>query len=316
MISRWWWGPKTAGQIWRKDRWVRSYDGTKIRYALLGDPGAPVVALCAGFLCPDTYWKYLVPVLSERHRVLVWNYRGIGVSDLPRNPGFHAYAIDDAELSIEANARDLSFVLDDAGIEQATLIGHSMGVQVILESFRQFPERVTALVALSGPYRTPLRTFYGTDISARLAPIALPLLHALPRVTLLAWRALMLNPLNTAIGQRVARVIGPRTKPDDMRGYFEHLSLIDPLIATKMIRGMHSNSAEDLIAKIDVPVLIVHGTADPFTPLVVAEEMEREIPGAELVVIDDAAHTLPIEYPSEVGAEVLAFLDRVLSPTA
>jgi pimeloyl-ACP methyl ester carboxylesterase len=89
--------------------------------------------------------------------------------------------------------------------------------------------------------------------------------------------------------------------------------MTDPLIATKMIRGMHNNSAEDLLPKIDVPVLIVHGTADPFTPLVVAQDMEREIPGAKLVVIDGAAHTLPIEYPAEVGAEATAFLDRSLS---
>ena len=41
--------------------------------------------------------------------------------------------------------------------------------------------------------------------------------------------------------------------------------------------------------------------------------MEREIPDAKLVVIEGAAHTLPIEYPSEVGAEVLAFLDAALS---
>jgi pimeloyl-ACP methyl ester carboxylesterase len=123
----------------------------------------------------------------------------------------------------------------------------------------------------------------------------------------------MRNPFNHTLGQRIARVIGPRAKAEDMTGYFEHLSMTDPLIATKMIRGMHNNSAEDVLAKIDVPVLIVHGTADPFTPLVVAQEMEREIGGAKLVVVDGAAHTLPIEYPDEVGAEVLAFLDGVVS---
>lgn len=61
MISRWWWGPKTAGELWHKDRNVRSFDGTCVRYTRLGSQDAPVVALCAGFLCPDTYWRYLVP---------------------------------------------------------------------------------------------------------------------------------------------------------------------------------------------------------------------------------------------------------------
>ena len=171
---------------------------------------------------------------------------------------------------------------------------------------------MSALVAIAGPYRTPLRTFYGTDLTARLAPVALPLLHAFPRITLLAWRALLRNPLNYALGVHIARVIGSRAKAEDMTGYFEHLSMTDPLIAAKMIRGMHAHSAEDLLAKIAVPVLIVHGTADPFTPLEVAKDMEREIPGAKLVVIKGAAHTLPIEYPAEVSSEVRDFLSAAL----
>jgi pimeloyl-ACP methyl ester carboxylesterase len=313
VISRWWYGPHKGGQIWHKDRSVRSYDGTTIRYTVRGPDDAPVVALCAGFVCPDTYWKYLVPALEQERRVIVWNYRGIGVSGLPRDPGFHARGITDDDITIEANARDLEAVLDAEGIEEAALIGHSMGCQVVFEAFRRRPPASPALVLLAGPYRTPLRTFYGSDLAARLAPLALPFAHLLPRTTLLAWRALLGGPLSYPVGVHVLRAIGPRASADDMRGYFEHLSTLDPLIVAKMVRGMHDHDAGDLLAKIDVPVLIVHGTADPFTPLVVAEEMAREIPRSKLVVIDGAAHTLPIEYPAEVGAEVLAFLDGAVS---
>ena len=313
MIARWWHGPKKAGELWHKDRWVRSFDHTKIRYTLLGPPDAPVVALCAGFVCPDTYWKYLVPALTDDFRVLVWNYRGIGVSELPRAPGFHAYAVGDEDLTIEANARDLECVLDDAGIERAALVGHSMGVQVVLESYRRMPERIGAMVCIAGPYRTPLRTFYRTDLSARLAPVALPLLHLLPRVTLLGWRALFRNPLAYPVGVSLARAIGPRAKREDMQGYFEHLSMLDPLILAKMVRGMHAHTAEDVLAKIDVPVLILHGTSDPFTPLSIAQEMADEIPGAKLVTFDGGAHTLPIEFRDEVAAEAHNFLAEVLS---
>jgi pimeloyl-ACP methyl ester carboxylesterase len=316
VIARWWHGPKRGGELWHKDRWVRSFDNTKIRYTLLGRVGkddAPTVVLCAGFVCPDTYWKYLVPALCDSHRVLVWNYRGIGVSELPRPPGFHAYAIADEDLTIEANARDLEIVMHDAGIERATLIGHSMGVQVVLEAYRRYPNRVDAMVCIAGPYRTPLRTFYRTDLSARLMPIALPLLHALPRVTLLGWRALLRNPFTYPAGVHIARAIGPRASREDMEGYFEHLSMLDPLIAAKMVRGMHAHSAEDVLAKIDVPVLILHGTADPFTPLSIAQEMAAEIPNAKLVVYEGGAHTLPIEYHEEIGAEVNAFLTKALT---
>lgn len=312
MISRWWWGPKSGGEIWPKDRWIRSFDGTKIRYTLLGPMDAPIVVFCAGFLCPDTYWRYLVPALVDEYRVLVWNYRGVGVSELPRWPGFHAYAISDDELGIEANARDLEQILEGEAIERCVLVGHSMGTQVIFEAFRRHPERIAALVSIAGAYETPLRTFYGTDLSGRLAPIALPLLHVLPRVTLLVWRALFHNPLAYPAG-RLVRAIGPGTKPQDMTGYFDHVSMTDPLIAAKMVRGMHSHSAEGLLEKIDVPVLICHGTADPFTPASVAKEMRDRIPDAHLVLLKDGSHTLPIEYPDEIAAELKVLLTETLS---
>jgi pimeloyl-ACP methyl ester carboxylesterase len=305
---RWWYGPKTAGQIWDKDRSVASYDGTEIRYTLLGPADAPVVALCAGFVCPDTYWKYLVPALERDRRVLVWNYRGIGVSGLPRDPGFHARDVRDHEMTIEANARDLEVILDTERIEDAALVGHSMGCQVVFEAYRRQPDRYNALVLIAGPYRTPLRTFYRTDISAKIAPLALPFAHLLPRTTLLAWRALLSSPLTFPVGVHIARAIGPRAKADDMQGYFDHLALLDPLIIAKWIRGMHEHDASDVLRDVKVPTLILQGTSDPFTPLSIAKVMEREIPGARLVVYEGGAHTLPIEFGDEIGDEVRGFL--------
>jgi 3-oxoadipate enol-lactonase len=312
LISRWWWGPKTAGQIWTKDRSVRSFDGANIRYTVLGPQDAPVVAFCAGFLCPDTYWKYIVPALQQDFRLIVWNYRGIGVSELPRPPGFHAVNIAPDELSVEVNARDLAAILDGELVDRVALVGHSMGVQVILEAYERYPDRIAALASLAGPYETPLRTFYGTNASAVLAPVALPLLHLLPRTSLVAWRALVHNPLAFPAG-RLVRAIGPRVKADDMTGYFDHVSLIDPLIIAKMIRGMHAHSAEELLPKIDVPVLIAHGTSDPFTPIGVAREMADRIPDAKLIVFDGGSHTLPIEYPDEITAELRPFLEDAFS---
>jgi pimeloyl-ACP methyl ester carboxylesterase len=291
---------------------VRSFDGATIRYCVRGPSGAPVIALCAGFLCPDTYWKYIVPALEADHRLIVWNYRGIGVSELPRPPGFHAVRVSPDDLSIEVNAKDLHAILDAESAGRVVLVGHSMGVQVMLEAYERYPERIAALVSLAGPYETPLRTFYGTNASAVLAPVALPLLHLLPRTSLLAWRGLVHNPLAYRAG-RLVRAIGPKALPEDMKGYFDHVSMIDPLIISKMIRGMHAHSAEKLLPTIGVPVLIAHGTNDPFTPISVAREMADRIPDAKLVVFEGGSHTLPLEYPDEIVAEMRPLLSKAFS---
>lgn len=313
MLGRWWWRPNTEGQLWPKDRSIRSFDGTRIRYTILGPADGPIVTTCAGFLCPDTFWKYLVPGLTPRYRVLVWNYRGVGVSDLPRNPGFHAVNLSPKDLSVEANAKDLGVILDQEGITDTVLIGHSMGVQTALEAYRRFPQPVAGLVSLAGTYRSPLRTFYGTDLSARIVPVALPLLHVFPRATLLLWRALIRSPASYPAARHLLRATGPGVRPGDLTGYFEHLSMSDPLIGAKMIRGMHEHSAEDLLGEIDVPVLVCHGTADPFTPPRVARAMIDRIPEAEVAWVEEGSHTLPIEQPDEILRPLEAFLGKAFA---
>ncbi|MEX0875019.1 MAG: alpha/beta hydrolase [Actinomycetota bacterium] len=131
-------------------------------------------------------------------------------------------------------------------------------------------------------------------------------------MSLLGWRALVHNPLSYHAGRWV-KAIGPQAKAEDMTGYFDHVSMVDPLIAAKMIRGMHTHSAEDLLETIDVPVLIVHGTDDPFTPISVAKEMAERVPNAGLVVIENGSHTLPIEVPEEIVGELKPFLKAVFS---
>ena len=67
------------------------------------------------------------------------------------------------------------------------------------------------------------------------------------------------------------------------------------------------------MAEIRVPVLIAHGTRDPFTPIAVAREMADRIPDAKLVVFDRGSHTLPIEYPDEIARAMRPFLERAFS---
>ncbi|HEV2685538.1 MAG TPA: alpha/beta hydrolase, partial [Actinomycetota bacterium] len=78
-----------GGTLFPKDRCVVSFDGTHLAYTIKGSSG-PLVSLNAGFCCPDNFWRYLAPALARKYRVLIWNYRGMGVSGMPREPGYRA----------------------------------------------------------------------------------------------------------------------------------------------------------------------------------------------------------------------------------
>ena len=74
-------------------------------------------------------------------------------------------------MTIEDLADDIACVLDDAQVDRAVLIGHSMGVQVALETYRRHEERIAGLVLLCGASSHPLKTFRGSATLEDLLPI-------------------------------------------------------------------------------------------------------------------------------------------------
>lgn len=295
--------------IFQRDHRVTSFDGTEIAYGVYGRKG-PWVTLVPGFVCPDNFWKYLLPDLARDHRVIVYDARGLGLSGLPRAPGYRARNLSSEDFAVANHARDIAAILDAQNIRQTALIGHSMGGQTILEAYRRFPERVSALVSLTGPFESPIRTFYGRDFTNVFRGVD-RFLQLFPRPTVLLWRALFLaNPAIPHTIAQLGRALGPLAKQEDMETYYRHMAFIDPLVMMKMAEAMRSHSAADVLETIRVPMLIVAGTLDTFTPVALAQAMHERVAGSELVVLDGASHGAVIEKPNEVNAAVRDFLSR------
>ena len=64
---------------------VESFDGTVIWYRMIGT-GEPILVLCDGVGCDGFVWKYLIPHLEGKYRIVHYNYRGHGKSTTPENP--------------------------------------------------------------------------------------------------------------------------------------------------------------------------------------------------------------------------------------
>jgi pimeloyl-ACP methyl ester carboxylesterase len=297
--------------LFEREKRATSFDGTELAYSVFGRQG-PWVVLVPGFGCPDNFWKYLLPELANRYRVIVYDLRGLGLSGVPRSPGFRARHLTADDFTIVNHTRDLEVLLDAEGAKRAALIGHSMGGQIILEAYRQIPERIDALVLLTAPYESPTRTMYGRDLDSVFQTFQLGI-RALPRASILLWRAVfMANPAFTHRAAQALRALGPAAKPEDMATYYRHLAFLDPLILMKMADAMRDHSAADVLTTIDVPTLIVAGTADTFTPPRLSKAMHLAIPHSEIVFLEDASHGAVIEYPSEVNEAVVSFFDQNL----
>jgi pimeloyl-ACP methyl ester carboxylesterase len=303
-----------GGTLFPKDRCIVSFDGTHIAYTFLGTQkkGQPTVVLCAGYVCPDNFWKYLAPALARKYRVLVWNYRGSGASGSPREPGYRARNFTASDFTMDKYARDLKEILDHEDIDEIVVVGHSMGVQVCLESYRLMPDRVKAIVSVTGPYASPLRTFYNSTLGPRVFPAVRTVMNVFPRPMKVLWRALFKSPLPHPGAIRLG-ALGPKAKAEDMRPYYEHMAELDLLVMMKMVEGMHLHSAEDLLRSIDAPTLVIVGDQDNFTPPWLGRVMASRIPIAELVVVPGGTHGTIIEEPKIVNKAIIDFLGRHLN---
>ena len=143
-----------------KDRFITTTDGTQIAYTVIGDGDDLPILFVNGWSCTDTYWSGIAPVLVESgHRAVLVDTRGHGQSGLPRPPGFNSFGLRPEDVSVERVAADFIEVLDDAGIERAAFAGHSIGVQLIFEIYRQAPQRVAALLPVAGTFENPAQSF-------------------------------------------------------------------------------------------------------------------------------------------------------------
>lgn len=278
---------------------VVSFDGTTLAWAASGSVG-PTVILANGIVCTDTYWTFLHPYLVERgHRVVFRDYRGHGRSAPPADPD---------EVTLAAHARDLWAVADAAGVERAVLVGHSMGVQTILEAYRLAPSRVAGLVPVAGTFEHPDRTFYGGPWWHYLLPVMELSVTPAPWLTRAAWRALTRQHDLLYWSGRAGWLIGGHASRDLMDEYFAHLATLDPILAFRMVRAMGDHSARDLLAEIEVPTLVLAGAKDVMTPPRLAAEMAEAVPGATLEVFGEGGHTLPIDDPDRFNRAVGDFV--------
>jgi pimeloyl-ACP methyl ester carboxylesterase len=281
---------------------VASSDETPLFYEYWGEAergGKTPVLLCDGIGCDGYVWRYLRQDLSDRFG-LHPHYRGHGRTSAPRDP---------TRVTIEDLADDMASVLDDAQVDRAVLIGHSMGVQVALETYRRHRDRLAGLVLVCGAPSHPLKTFRGSAALEEILPVVQRWIHRVPGVINRVTRTLLPTRLAYEVASRL-EIRRELVEPRDFMPYLEGMSKIDSRLFVAMLSAAGQHSAEDLLPEISLPVLVIAGERDGFTPPERSRAMAAAIPGAELLEIPQASHTAPIERPNLVDNSVRDFLVR------
>jgi pimeloyl-ACP methyl ester carboxylesterase len=246
-----------SGRPWR-ERFVHRPDGTRLyvrdraREPLDETSGGLTSVLSDGIACDGFIWRYLADDLSELSSVVHWNYRGHGRSSAPGDP---------ARVGMDALSDDLVAVRAESAGKRAVLFGHSLGCQVVLESYRQNPNDVAGIVLICGAPGRLTHTFKGSDALARALPALIERVERHPTLA----RAMWAN-LPPTVATRVALASGEvdaGVRPEDLLPYMEHVASLDLGLFLRMLAAVGEVTAEDMLATIAVPTLVIAGTARP-----------------------------------------------------
>jgi len=283
-------------------RFLKTWDGTRIAFTVSGQKeidGKPVrrIVLCDGISCDGYIFRAILPWLEARFSVLHAHYRGHGRSGLPR---------DESHCTLPDLARDLDTLMGFLGWEDATLIGHSMGVQVVLETAFRFPHRVSAGVLACGSHGRLLDSFGRSDLGTRLLPAIDSFMRRFRDGISTAARVIMPTPLAYLLAS--LEIKADRVKPEDLQPYLDHFARMPLDLFVGLLGDAAERTALPWLNRLNQPFLVVAGEDDGFTPHDTSQLLSEHLIHADWLMLPDTSHTAPLEAPEAFQDAVEAFL--------
>ena len=248
--------------------------------------GLPVIFIHA-FPLDQRMWDPQVECLKKTCRVITLDLRGFGNSGSPVS----RYSLADMAGDVKGLMRTLS-------IDQAVLVGLSMGGYVSMAFYRDYPDAVRALVLCdtrtsADTEEGRARRFASADKAEREGAAAI----AADMVPLLLGRSSLEK--RPDVVNRV-RLMAEGNPP---RG----VAAAQRAMADRSDSGL-------LLASVTFPVLLICGAEDTLSPPSEMEAISRGIPGSSLKVIDEAGHLPNIEQPGRFNDVLLEFISGLDGP--
>lgn len=278
---------KEAAGKFAKGKFVSLSDGKKVHYIEKGI-GEPLI-LIHGFYYHTVMWKKNMDALAENFKVYAIDLFGWGFSE----------RLNETEYSFERYAKQVMGFMDALNIQKASLIGQSMGGGISVYVAANNPERINRLI-LVDPAVLP----YPETITGRIyqLPFVGEFLNALPG------DGLAKNNLKTLWFYDGSKVtddyVSEVTQPFCIEGSYAG----SMYILRNVLKPPFVENEAHMLAKLNKPILIIHGKEDKAVPLENSEFLNKLWPNSSLVVFEKAGHTPQEEYPEKFNKLAMDFL--------
>lgn len=280
-----------------RHKWL-DLNGVRIFYREAGRLGAPVVLLPHGYPCSSYEFRELMPLLADDWHLVAPDFPGCGYSDTP----------EDFRYDFDGFADLLDSFTDALDLSRFAIYLHDFGSQIGLRLAIKRPEKIAALIIQNGdiyedalgPKYEGLQQYWRDPSPENLQKIA-------DAVSEEGYREEFLNDVRPELADRIS--------PDLWK---LHWSLTDDRrrrIAIDVIAGLKENAAwfpryQKYLRDHRPPTLIVWGPQDGYMPEESARAYLRDLPDAELHLLD-GGHWLLETSLAQVASLIRGFLGRV-----
>lgn len=258
------------------------WDGATVRWACFGE-GPPVV-LCHGTPWSSFVWRTTIEALRADRAVYVWDMLGYGQSDKP-----------DTDVSLGTQGQLLAALVAHWQLDAPDVVAHDYGGTVCLRAHLLHGMAVSSLALIDvvalRPWGSPffLLVAENAEVFAALPPN----LHA----------ALVREYISGASGPGLDSEVLDRLVAPWLGAYqaafYRQIAQADEEFTAQ---------AEQHYGTIDVPTLIVWGTADEWIPIDRAHRLASLIPGSRLEIIEGAGHLVQEDRPAQLTASLVSWL--------
>ncbi len=250
--------------------------GITVHYSLEGRADGPTLVFINSIGTDLRIWDRVAAALADRYRLLRYDMRGHGLTDVTPGP-----------YSIASLAEDCAALLDALGLEQVHVCGLSIGGMVAQQLAASYPQRVRSAVFCD----TAMRIGTPEMWNERAAAVRTGGMEAIADAVMQRWFT------ETTLERGVA-------------GYRNLLCRTSPEGYAACCEAIRDADLRPLAAAICIPALVLVGDADLATPPAVVKELADALPNARFETIAGAAHLPCLEKPEQVAASIRAFLSR------
>lgn len=271
--------------------------GACLHYRIQGEPGAPWLVLVNGLLSDTTMWAGVLPGFTPRFRVLTFDSRGQGRSEVP----------EEGPCSVETMAQDAWELLQELEIRRPWLLGLSNGSSISLELLAGHPGAFAGAVLTS----------------------SMPCIDFTTRLRILHWlQCLDLGGPLMQFDAAAPYLWGDRfleQRHGVLRAYHQVIAsgqghgALDPSQSVVRFRGARLQMEGILqwdfrsrLGLVQDPLLLLCGAEDLLTPPWKCLETAQGIPHSRFEMVPGIGHALPVEDPRRYISYALAFIDETL----